>query len=156
MLFCELFYVSFVLVSWKCDKIICPSNTYRCVVSKHKETPDATILKRINMCYDISSNVVSGKTFMEPIEADANVETSITAYRHGSTMQSAYNGVMEASANLHTSSVDSLNAFYRTVSDMFGSLSNIHPIPVPPIYIPQMEITNFPRNDYYYLNSPLN
>ncbi|XP_073821705.1 uncharacterized protein [Musca autumnalis] len=62
----EIFRVDDVTVetktsNFRCDRIVCPSNTHRCVVIKKSKSKDLTKVKRKNICYS-SNNAVLQKS----------------------------------------------------------------------------------------------
>ncbi|XP_073821703.1 uncharacterized protein [Musca autumnalis] len=66
--------------NFRCDRISCPPNAHRCVVTKTSTNHHLTIVIRENLCYSISNQLLKrSKTYetvntAEPINFRLNVE----------------------------------------------------------------------------------
>lgn len=66
-----------------CDKIECPLNTERCVVSKEKDPKDDIILVRSNICYSKTGDELQKSVTTETVNPNSQINVLIESYRSG-------------------------------------------------------------------------
>lgn len=66
-----------------CDKIECPLNAERCVVSKEKDPKDDIILVRSNICYSKTGDELQKSVTTETVNPNSQINVLIEGYRSG-------------------------------------------------------------------------
>ncbi|XP_075160353.1 uncharacterized protein LOC142233338 [Haematobia irritans] len=82
----------------RCDKIVCPLDTERCVVSKEKDPNDPTVLVRSNICYSANGEELANSLTNETIDPHTQISFLIEANRYGSiSTVNSYNSFQSTS-----------------------------------------------------------
>ncbi|XP_073840811.1 uncharacterized protein [Musca autumnalis] len=79
---------------FRCDKITCPAEAERCLVTKEKDPKDPSILVRTNICYSRTGQELSNSVNNETVDPSTQISLHVEGNRSGgiSSVNSINNG----------------------------------------------------------------
>ncbi|XP_075161833.1 uncharacterized protein LOC142234557 [Haematobia irritans] len=109
---------------FKCDKISCPADTERCVVSTEKDPRNPRILAHTNLCLSRTGSVLEKKTWYESTFKKQKVNVHIDAYRYEGkfTPQVLANNWDAGKIDAGKTAKEDNDAFNRAVEELSKSL----------------------------------